>query len=186
MPTLTVETVQGDHATFIEAVLEADRPHRVRIEPDLSGPIWPPRTDGRADEGWDETGLTTEIAAGSTAIGFATSTGPVDGSVDLVRSEPIHDGLPGGVAAWIERIKERLVRAERLERADDLPSATEVLIDLGGLSAAERLAAEIAVDRRIASRLSVVPDGIRKRLEAVEIPVVTLARIAPAGGCETG
>lgn len=186
MPTLTVETVRGDHATFVEAVLEAERPHRVRIESNVDGPIWPPRTDGRIADGWDENGLTTEIDAGSTAIGFATSAGPIDGSIEIARSEPIPDGPPDGVAAWIERIEERLGKAERLERADDLPSATGAIADLGGLSAVERLAAKIAVDRRIAPRLAIVPDDLQERLEAVEIPTATFARIASAGERETG
>jgi len=181
MPTLTVENVQGEYATFVEAVLEADRPHRVRIEWNASEPIWPPRTDGRPVDGWDENGLTTEIDAGHTAVGFATSAGPIDGSVELVHSEPIPDGPPDGVAAWIERIEGRLGQAERLERADDLRSATEAIADIGGLSAVERLAAKVAVDRRIARQLSIVSDDLQDRFEAVEIPIATFARIASAG-----
>jgi len=85
------------------------------------------------------------------------------------------------VAAWIERIEGRLGQAERLERADDLRSATEAIADIGGLSAVERLAAKVAVDRRIARQLSIVSDDLQDRFEAVEIPIATFARIASAG-----
>jgi len=180
MPTATTATIRGDHATFVEVIIEAERPHEVRIEPRFEGPIWPPRTDGRTEAGWDERGLTTEIGAGRTAVGFAVPPGPVEGSVEVVRSEPIEKGLPDGIEAWIRRVESRLGSAERLARADDLRSAAEAVAATGGLAAVERLAADIAVDRRLASRLSVAPDDLAERLEAVEIRTAAFARIAAA------
>ncbi|WP_181693007.1 hypothetical protein [Natronomonas sp. LN261] len=178
MPTLTATTVEGDRATFVEVVLWADRPHRVRLGLRFDGPVWPPRTNGTVEKGWGRDGLITEIGAGRTAIGFATSARPDGDPVELVRSKPIPDGLPAGIAAWVDRVEGRLETAERLGNADDLPTATEAIASVGGLSAVERLAAEIARDRRLAARLSVVPDDVRERLEAVEIPASTFARIA--------
>ena len=180
MPTATTATIRGDHATFVEVILEAERPHEVRIEPRFEGPIWPPRVNGRAEEGWDERGLTTGIDAGRTAVGFAVPPGPVEGPVEIVRSDPIETGLPEGIEAWIDRVESRLGNAERLDRADDLRSAAEAIAAAGGLAAVERLAADIAVDRRLASRLSVVPDELRERLDAVEIRTAAFARIAAA------
>jgi len=178
MPTLTATMVEGDRATFVEVVLRAERPHRVRLELRFDGPVWPPRTNGRVEKGWRKDGLITEIGAGRTAIGFATSARPDGEPVELVRSEPIPDGLPTGMAAWVDRVEGRLETAERLGNADDLPTAAEAIASVGGLSAVERLAAEVARDRRLAARLSVVPDDVRTRLEAVEIPASTFARIA--------
>jgi len=178
MPTLSATVTRGERATFVEAIVRAERPHRIRLEPCFEGVIWPPRTDGRLAAGWDERGLTTTVDAGRTAVGFATPVRPDDDPVAIVRSEPRSEGRPAGVAAWLKRVERRLDAAERLGEATDLRAATEVLASIGSLAAVERLAAEIARDRRLAAQLSIVPDGIETRLEAVEIPTTEFARLA--------
>ena len=178
MPTLRATVTSGERATFIEAIVRADRPHRIRLEPSFNGVIWPPRADGRPEPGWDERGLTTMIDAGSTAIGFATPGRPGDDPVSIVRSEPLSDGHPTGIETWLDRVESRLDTAERLGDATDLRAATEAVASVGGLAAAEHLAAEIARDRRLATRLSIVPDRIEARLNAVEIPTAEFARLA--------
>ena len=178
MPTLTATTVETDQVTLVEAVLEADRAHRVRVEPCFDGPVWPPRTEGTTGGDWNEDGMTTTIGSGRTAIGFATPVEPSGTPLEIVESEPIDDRLPEGIRAWIDRVEERLTAAEQFEDVDDLATATDVVASAGGLAAVETLAAELARDRRLAKRLSVVPENVSARLDAVDIPVRTLATIA--------
>lgn len=178
MPTLTVETVQSEEITFVEVLLEADQPHRIRLEPLFEGPVWPPRANGTAVAGWDEDGVTIEVEAGTTAVGFATPVSLDGGVIEMVRSEPLTGEIPEGIAAWIERIEARVEAAETLGAADDLPSATDAIASAGGLPAVEALTAEIARDRSLVTDLSIVPDDLCERLEAVDVPASTFARIA--------
>lgn len=179
MPTLRVQTVRSDSVTFVEILVEAERPHHVRIENRLPGPVWPPRADGRPVEGWDSDGVTTTVSAGTTALGFATSAPPEEPVVELVESDPVApDELPSGVAKWLRRVERRVERAETLGDVEDVPSATEAVERAGGLAGVERLAATVAADRRAATRLSFVPDELTRRLDAVEVPTDTFARLA--------
>lgn len=182
MPTLTMTTVETDQVTLVEAVLEADRAHRVRIAPCFDGPIWPPRTEGTTERDWNEDGMTTTIESGRTAIGFATPVQPGGTPLEIVESEAIDDRLPEGIRGWLDRMEERLTAAERLGEVDDLATATDAVASAGGLAAVETLAAEIARDRRLAKRLSVVPENVSARLDAVDVPVRTLATIASGAG----
>lgn len=98
MPTLTARTVRSDGVTFVEVLLEATRPHRVRVESRLDGPVWPPRTDGRPADGWDDRGVSTTVDDGVTALGFATPAPPSDPAVEIVRAEPLPGStLPEGM-----------------------------------------------------------------------------------------
>lgn len=179
MPTLTVDTVRADDVTFVQLLVEADRPHRVRIAFHHDGPVWPPRRDGRPEDGWDQAGVTTRVEAGPTPLGYATSTPPAGVSLELVDAAPIdQDGAPEGVRSWLERVERRVATAERLAGADDLPEATRAVASVGGLAGLEELAGDLARDRRLVSRLSVAPDELESRLETVEVPRATFARIA--------
>lgn len=179
MPTLKVETVRTGGVTFVESLVTAARPHRVRVESRLDGPVWPPRRDGRPVDGWDERGVSTTVEAGTTAFGFATPAPPEGPAAELVTADPVVEpAVPEGVAAWLERVEARLRRAERLAAADDLPSATRAVASAGGLAAVESLAADLARDRRALTRLSVAPDDLVSRLEAVDIDLEAFARLA--------
>lgn len=179
MPTLEVETVRTGGVTLVESLVTAARPHRVRVESRLDGPVWPPRRDGRPVDGWDERGVSTTVDAGTTAIGFATPAPPEGTAVELVAAEPVVESeLPDGVAAWLERVEDRLERAERLSAVDDLPSATRAVASAGGLAAVESLAADLARDRRTLSRLSVAPADLVTRLESVDLDLESFARMA--------
>ena len=105
MPTLSAAVVEGDRATFVEAIVRANRPHRVRLEPRFRGVIWPPRIEGRLAAGWDEHGLTTTVGVGATGVGFATPVSPDGEPVSIVRSEPLSEELPVGITAWLDRIE---------------------------------------------------------------------------------
>lgn len=179
MPTLSVETVRSHGVTFVEVLVEADRPHRVRIESRLAGPVWPPREGGRPAEGWEHDGVSQTVGEGTTSFGFATPAPPAEPVVELVEAEPVPpSAFPEGVAAWLRRVERRVERAEALSEIEDVQSATEAVESAGGLAGVERLAAAVASDRRAAARLSVVPDEVTRRLESVDVPTDTLARLA--------
>lgn len=177
MPTVTVDTRRTDGVTFVEARIFAEAPHLIRLESRLDGPVWPPRSDGKVAAGWDERGLTQEISAGVTGVGFATPAPPTEPAIALTAAEPV-ERLPDGVAAWLERMEKRVATAETLADVEDLPSATRAVESAGGLAGIEALAATLAQDRRAVSRLSLVPDELRRRVEAVDVPTATLALIA--------
>lgn len=186
MPTLTTETVRVDGVTFVELLVDADRPHEVRIESHLDGPVWPPRTEGRPVDGWDETGLTATVRAGRTGFGFSTPA-PPDGTAaelvaaELVAEDPCADAsVPDGVATWLQRVEQRVETAESLAGVEDLREATRAVAAVGGLVAVEALAADLERDRRALSRLSFVPEDLAARADAVEVPTDAFARLAQA------
>lgn len=182
MPTLAVETVRTGGVTFVEVIVEADRPYQVRIESRLDGPVWPPRENGRPVEGWDERGARVAVDAGRTALGFGTPAPADPPVVELVDVEPhpggIAGGLPEGVSAWLRQVEGRLENAEALERADDLSSATSAVASAGGLAGVDELAADLARDRRALSQLSLVPDELDSRASEVSVSTELFARLA--------
>lgn len=179
MPTLQVETVRSDDVTLVELLVTAERPHRVRVESCVDGPVWPPRSNGRPVDGWDDTGVTATVDEGTTAFGFATPADPVDPAAELIHAEPAgRTELPAGVAAWLDRVEERVETAERLAAVDDLPAATRAVASVGGLAAMEELAADLARDGRALSRLDVAPDELASRVDSVDLPTAAFARLA--------
>lgn len=179
MPTLTTRTVRSDGVTLVELLVAASCPHRVRVESRLDGPVWPPRENGRPVEGWDGRGVATTVDEGTTAFGFATPAPPDERVAEIVEAEPLPRAeLPDGVAAWLQRVEERIEAAERLAAVDDLPSATRAVAAAGGLAAVESLAADLARDQRALSRVSIAPDDVASRVESVDVPAATFARLA--------
>lgn len=177
MPTTAVETRRTDGVTFVEVRIRAGTPHRIRLESRLDGPVWPPHSGGESAPGWDEGGLTRVVPAGETGVGFATPAPPSEPAVELTSAEPV-EGLPEGITAWLDRVEARVATAERLAAVEDLHGATRAVESLGGLAAVEELAASLARDRRVLARLSFVPDELRRRADAVDVPTATLAGIA--------
>ena len=179
MPTIETQTVRSDGVTFVELLVRAERPYRVRVESRLDGPVWPPRTDGRPVDGWDDAGVTATVEEGRTAFGFATPAEPVEPLAELTRAVPVGGrGPPAGMSAWIGRVEGRVETAERLAAVDDLPSATRAVASVGGLAAVEELAADLARDRRALSRLDIAPDDLASRVESIDLPTAAFARLA--------
>jgi hypothetical protein len=181
MPTLETETVRTEGVTFVELLVEATRPHRIRLESRLDGPVWPPRVDGQPVDGWDERGVTARVDAGTSAFGFATPARPEPPVAAMVLAEPLPDEtVPEGVAAWLRRVEHRIETAETLAAVEDLSAAASAVAAVGGLAGVEALVADLARDRRSLSRLSVAPDELSARAEAVEVPTEAFARLAQA------
>lgn len=176
MPTLTVRTNRINSVTFVEAILETAGPCRARLETCFDGAVWPPRSNGTVVDGWDDDGVTIEVDAGTTAIGFATPAIASDRPIELVRSEP-REPSGAGIEAWIERIERRVESAEALATVEDVSAAADAVAAVGGLANVEALAGEIDRDRRIAARVSIIPKPLRERLERVNIPSETFAAL---------
>ena len=181
MPTVSTGTVEADGVTLVEVRVAADRPHRVRLDVRSGGPVWPPRDRG-TDTRWRDGAVTLRVGPGPSGLGFATLADPGTVAVTLAGAEPLDEGLPDGVEAWVDRVRRRVATAERVAEADDLRSATAAVAALGGLAEVERLAAALARDRRLLSRLDVAPEELRERADEVEVPASTLARVARTAG----
>ncbi len=176
MPTVSTATVGTDGVTLVELRVTAARPHRLRLDVRCDGPVWPPRDAGEA-AAWEPDGVTLEVPAGDSGAGFATPAAPETVEVALVEAEPVEDGLPAGLEGWLDGVEERVATAERLASADDLAAATDAVASVGGLVAVERLAAELARDRRLLARFSFPPEELCERVQAVEVPVESLATV---------
>ena len=181
MPAVSTDTVETDGVTLVEVRVGAERPHRVRLGIRSGGPVWPPR-DSDTTARWHDEGVTLEVGPEPSGLGFATPGAPETVAVTLAGAEPLAEGLPDGIEAWVERVRRRVVTAERVAEADDLRSATAAVAALGGLAEVEQLAAGLARDRRLLSRLAVAPDELCERADAVELPTSALARVARAAG----
>jgi hypothetical protein len=177
MPTVATTTVRTGGVTLVELQARAARPHRLRIDVRCDGPVWPPHDDGAA--GWSSTGVTVEVSAGPTGVGFATPAPPGTVEVTLAGAEALDD-VPAGLQSWLDAVESRVVTAERLAAAEDLRAATDAVADVGGLVTVERLSAELARDRRLLARLSFPPEELCDRVESVRLPVEPLATVAQA------
>ena len=177
MPRLSTAMVRSEGVTLVEMRVEAASRHQVRLAVRADGPVWPPRDDD-SNVRWENGTATLEVGAGATGVGCATPAPQGSVETELVAAEPVDDGLPEGVAAWLERVEERVTTAERVAGADDLESAAAVVASVGGLAAVEALAADLARDRRLMSQFGFVPAELCERANAIELPVRSLATVA--------
>jgi hypothetical protein len=72
---LSRSTTTREGVTLVSVVVynPHEEPVRFRLANELDGPVWPPRTDGRPEPGWDENGYEGELAPGeSVSLGYAT------------------------------------------------------------------------------------------------------------------
>jgi hypothetical protein len=176
MPTVSTTTVRTDGVTLVELRVATTTPHRLRLDVRVEGPIWPPRDNETAQ--WTSGDVTLTVPSGTSGLGFATPTRPDAIEVALADADPVDDGVPTGLRRWLDAVESRVAEAERLAAADDLPAATDAVAAAGGLAAVERLAAELARDRRLLARLSFPPAELCDRAESVSLPVEPLKTVA--------
>lgn len=89
MVTLEWDLDRTDGVTLVRAFVTARRPHRVRVENRLDGPVWPPRRRGRPATGWDEDGFEGVAAPNDRLVGgYATPAPPEEPPVELAVEEP--------------------------------------------------------------------------------------------------
>ena len=134
MPRLSTAMVRSEGVTLVEMRVEAASRHQVRLAVRADGPVWPPRNVG-PDVQWEDGTVSMPVNEGATGVGCATPAPQGSVETELVAAEPVDDGLPEGVAAWLERVEERVATAERVAGADDLESAAAVVASVGGLAA---------------------------------------------------
>lgn len=105
MVSLDTTTHSEDGVTLVTlALADATVPTRVRVENRLDGPVWPPRSHGVPEEGWDETGVTTVLRPGRRrTLGYATPAPPTDPPAEIQAAEPLDDDGDGPAPADVIR-----------------------------------------------------------------------------------
>lgn len=129
MVSLTWTVRRAGDVTLVELGLSNDRRRRrVRVESRLR-PVWPPRTNGVPEPGWDETGVELVLAPGARrGLGYATPQAPdgeappasVVGAEALSADEPAEGVAPAGAAATAPEAEAPAASVVR-ERGDPRP-----------------------------------------------------------------
>jgi len=79
MATLESHCRTAGGVTLVELCVTAARPRRVRVENCLEGPVWPPRTDGVPEPGWDGQGFEGRVDPDEPLVlGYASPAEPAD------------------------------------------------------------------------------------------------------------
>lgn len=90
MATLESHCRTAAGVTLVELCVTATRPRWVRVENRLEGPVWPPRSDGVPEPGWDEEGFEGRVESDEPLVlGYASPAEPADPPARIVEeSEP--------------------------------------------------------------------------------------------------
>ena len=79
MATLDFHCRTAGEVTLVELCVTATRPRRVRVENRLEGAVWPPRTDGVPEPGWDEHGFEGRVESDTPLVlGYASPAEPAE------------------------------------------------------------------------------------------------------------
>lgn len=85
MATLQSHCRTAGGVTLVELCVTVTRPRRVRIENRLAGAVWPPRTDGIPEPGWDEQGFEGQAEPDDPLVlGYASPADPADPPAHIV------------------------------------------------------------------------------------------------------
>jgi len=99
MVTLEWDLDRTDGVTLVRVYVAAQRARRVRVENRLDGPVWPPRSRGQPEAGWDDDGFEGVVAPTDRLVcGYATPAPPEEPPVELAVEEPA-DGRADGSSA---------------------------------------------------------------------------------------
>lgn len=93
MPELSWTQRRENGVTLVEAVIESTAPNgetAIKLRSTLSGPVWPPRSQGVPVAGWDGERYETTVESGSrVAVGFASSGEPYEPPIEIVEAKPV-------------------------------------------------------------------------------------------------
>jgi len=79
MATLDWDCVTEGGVTLVRLAVRSETPTTVRIENQLDGPVWPPRTRGVPEAGWDERGYEGMVEPDDRLVlGYASPAEPVE------------------------------------------------------------------------------------------------------------
>ncbi len=112
MVTLRWTTDERDAVTLVELVVEnsTETPVRIRIGNRLDGEVWPPRSEGVPDAGWDDGGFEGVVGAGERlSLGYASPSIPTD--TPNTQKQPESDEPPAEIV-WTERAAEPRPRTQ--------------------------------------------------------------------------
>lgn len=82
------------------------------------------------------------------------------------------------VEAWLDQVGGRVEDAEQLAGVSSVPEATAALSTVGGADDAAALVERLETDRRRVERVARRSETLAARLDDLEVPVETLARLA--------
>lgn len=91
MATLDWDCTVENGVTLVRLVVRTDRREQVRVDSRLDGPVWPPRTDGVPETGWDENGY-EGVVDGRTVLGYASPAAPAEPPAAIASATPVRDG----------------------------------------------------------------------------------------------
>lgn len=103
---------------------------------------------------------------------------PNVGSVDRHRDGDPTEGEWATVEAWLDDVADRAEDAERLAGVSSVPEATAALTAVGGSDDVATLVECLETDRQRVRRVARRCETLAARLDDVEVPVETLARLA--------
>jgi hypothetical protein len=142
-------------------------PDPVAVQPQ---PAYEPETHENGDD--EPPSNASRVTERATRDGADVDDGPVPGDGSRCA------GVTDPVEAWLGTVAARVERGEALADATRVPAATDAVADAGGLAGVRSLDEQLVAD---ATRLREVADRAARladRVEAVEIPVETLSRLA--------
>lgn len=205
MVSLDWNMTRNGGVTLVELLVTSEIAARVHVESRLE-PVWPPRRQGVPAAGWNRTKFEGTVGSDSRlAFGYASPAQPQEPPAEIVSTEPVDErteptareivrtlGEPGpprdavpfddGELAepteWLDAVEKRLATARELDGAGDAQEVRDVVDALGGIEAVRTLRERLEEDRRRLDRIQRRTSRVADRLDAVEIPLATLERIA--------
>ncbi len=95
MATLDFHCRTAGEVTLVELCVTATRPRRVRVENRLEGAVWPPRTDGVPEPGWDEDGFEGRVEPDTPLVlGYASPAEPAEPPANIAEEGEPTDREP--------------------------------------------------------------------------------------------
>lgn len=108
MATLESHCRTAGGVTLVEVCVTAARPRRVRVENCLEGPVWPPRSDGVPEPGWNGDGFEGRVEPDEPLVlGYASPADPADPPARIAE-----EGEPGDREPTPQAVVKALGRRE--------------------------------------------------------------------------
>jgi len=104
MATLDWHTTGQEGVTLVHLLVTSEATERVRVDNCLDGPVWPPRSQGVPEAGWDSEGYEGVVDAdGRLLLGYATPSDPADPPARLASAERVEETVDAVTAREVVR-----------------------------------------------------------------------------------